>query len=308
VIDPECLLAFTTEVARHDARLFDEVLDWVATNGRWINAQRLSTIVERDHVGDAAVVGAVASWMSARDKSAKWRRLASRAVGAGEQRGVPLFQSSVPSAAQEPKARDPHFLRYGLLRGPVHARGLTRAVDMKPPENVVFKCRAAFGIGTRADVMAYLVCTDGGHPRRIAEILGYNHVRVTDVLASMAEAGMATMHAVGRTKHYRADRERWRPLFIPDESRAAQWVNWRPLTRGLTTLWREAWALDDTRADAYVVSSKMRQAMRAARDDLQRSGMEFSIEDDQGHVAESYMPVFVRDLQGIMGTMGGRRR
>lgn len=44
VIDPEPLLAFTSDVARHDARMFDEVLDWLVTNGHWINTQRLSTI------------------------------------------------------------------------------------------------------------------------------------------------------------------------------------------------------------------------------------------------------------------------
>lgn len=32
--DPEALLLFTLEVARADARLFDEVLDWLALNER----------------------------------------------------------------------------------------------------------------------------------------------------------------------------------------------------------------------------------------------------------------------------------
>jgi hypothetical protein len=39
---------------------------------------------------------------------------------------------------------------------------MTQSVHMKDPLNVMFKSRAAFGIGIRADVMAYLVSTDGG--------------------------------------------------------------------------------------------------------------------------------------------------
>jgi len=63
--------------------------------------------------------------------------------------------------------------------------------------------------------------------------------------------------------------------------------------------------LDDTRADACVFSSKMRKAMQAAKDDLQGSGIHFSIEDDNGYLAEAYLPVFLRDIEGITASLGG---
>jgi hypothetical protein len=308
VIDPEPLLAFTTEVARRDARMFDEVLDWLVTNGRWINTQRLSTIVKQDKTGDMAVIGAIASWLSEKDKSMKWRGMARHMVATEQKRSEALFaaQSGVPAGVSEQP--ETHFERYGLLRGPIHTRGMTKAVNMKDPLNVMFKSRAAFGIGIRADVMAYLVTTDGGYARRIAEILGYNHMRVSEVLAGMAEAGMITAHSAGRTRHYRVDREQWQSVILPVRSGVPQWVNWRPLVRGLTTIWREAWALDDTRADAYVFSSKMRKAMRTAKDDLQGSGVPFTIEDDKGYLAEAYLPVFLRDVEGVLNGMERRQR
>jgi hypothetical protein len=305
VIDPEPLLAFTTEVARRDARMFDEVLDWLVTNGRWINTQRLSTIVKQDKVGDTAVLGSIASWMSEQDRSMKWRGMARRMAATPQKRNAALFgaQSGVPAGvAEQPEA---HFERYGLLRGPIHTRGMTKAVNMKDPLNVMFKSRAAFGIGIRADVMAYLVTTDGGYARRIAEILGYNHVRVTEVLAGLAEAGMVTVHSAGRTRQYRADREKWQSVLLPERPSVFQWMNWRSLTRGLTTIWREVWALEDTRADAYVFSSKMRKAMQAARDGLQGSGVAFAIEDDQGYLAEAYLPVFIRDIERVLRVLAG---
>lgn len=305
VIDPEPLLVFTTEVARRDARIFDEVLDWLVTNGRWINTQRLSTIVRQDKVGDTAVIGAIASWMSEKDKSMKWRGVMRRMAATGQKRNEALFgaQSGVPAGVAEQP--EPHFERYGLLRGPIRARGMTQAVNMKDPLNVMFKSRAVFGIGIRADVMAYLVSTDGGYARRIAEILGYNHMRVSEVLAGMAEAGMVTVHAAGRTKHYGADQEQWQSVILPDRSNALRWVNWRALTRGLATLWRVVWALDAARAEAYVFSSKMRKAMQEARNDVLGSGISFTIEDDKAYLAEAYLPVFVRTVTGILRTLEG---
>lgn len=306
VIDPEPLLAFTTEVARRDARMFDEVVDWLVTNGRWINAQRLTTIVEQDRIGASAVVGSIASWMSDRDKSMKWRGVARHMAAVGQKE--PLFFSHSKGVAASDELREPHFERYGLLRGPIHTRGLTKSVNMKDPQNVIFRCRATFGIGVRADVMAYLVSTEGDYPRRIAEVLGYNHMRVSEVLAGMAEAGMATVHSAGRTKHYRVDPSQWRSVILPDVSATPQWVNWRPLTRGLTTIWRELWALDDARSDAYVFSSKMRKAMQEAKDDLQHSGINFAIEDDRNHVAEAYLPVFINTIEGVLKTLEGGPR
>lgn len=307
VIDPEPLLAFTTEVARRDARMFDEVLDWFLANGRWINTQRLATIVKQDRIGDPAVIGAIASWMSAQDKSMKWRGIARSMVAVEQKRSEPLFTAQPENPAETLGPSDTHFARYGLLRAPIRTRGMAKAVNMKDPRNVMFKSRAAFGIGIRADVMSYLAATDGGHARRIAEILGYNHMRVAEVLAGMAEAGMVTVHSAGRTRHYRIDRERWQSVIMPAQSRdPLLWVNWRPLVRGLTTLWREVWALDDTRADAYVFSSKMRKAMQAARDDLQGSGIHLTIEDDKGYLAEAYLPVFISTVDGVLHALDGR--
>jgi len=45
--------------------------------------------------------------------------------------------------------------------------------------------------------------------------------------------------------------------------------------------------------------------MQAAKDDLQGSGIHFSIEDDNGYLAEAYLPVFLRDIEGITASLGG---
>jgi hypothetical protein len=307
VIDPEPLLAFTTEVARHDARMFDEVMDWLVRNGNWINTQRLSTVVHQDNVGDKAVLGAIASWMAEQDKSMKWRGLAQRTVSAARTPAEPLFHTAKGRAPRPSSAADVHFQRYGLVRDTVRTRGMTQSVNMKDPANIMFKSRAVFGIGIRADVMAYMVTTEGAHPRDMARILGYNHMRVQEVLVGLAEAGVAFVRPVGRAKQYWIDRDKWRSVLVGEQCSTPQWVNWRALTRGLTAIWREARAIEEARADEYIFSSKMRTAMQSARNDLLGSGMGFAIEDDKGYVAEAYLPVFIRDAGSILKILRSRR-
>ncbi|MBI2440709.1 MAG: hypothetical protein HYV35_04985 [Lentisphaerae bacterium] len=305
VIDPEPVLAFTTDVARHDARMFDEVMDWLDTNGRWINIQRLSTVVRQDNVGDRAVLGAVASWMAERDKSMKWRGLAQWTVADVRKPEESLFRPGMGKTISGSEHADAHFQRYGLVRDTVRTRGMSQSVNMEDPVNIVFKSRAVFGIGIRADVMAYMMTTEGAHPRDVARTLGYNHMRVQEMLVGLADAGIAFVRPVGRAKHYWIDRDKWRSVLMGDQTSTLRWVNWRALTRGLTAIWRETWAIDEARADEYIFSSKMRSAMQAARNDLLGSGMRFVIEDDKGYVAEAYLPVFLRDVANMLNVLLG---
>ena len=212
----------------------------------------------------------------------------------------PLFHTATGKAIRGSEHADAHFQRYGLVRATVRPRGMTQLVNMNDPVNIMFKCRAVFGIGIRADVMAYMVTTEGAHPRDVARILGYNHMRVREVLVGLAEAGVAFVRPVGRSKQYWIDRDKWRSILMGEQIPPPRWVSWRALTRGLTAIWREAWAIEEARADEYIFSSKMRSAMQSARNDLLGSGMGFTIEDDQGYVAEAYLPVFIRDAGNIL--------
>ena len=47
----------------------------------------------------------------------------------------------------------------------------------------------------------------------------------------------------------------------------------------------------------------MKKAMQAAKDDLQGSGIPFTIADDKGYLAEAYLPVFGKDMDGIMNAL-----
>lgn len=57
--DPEALLLFTLQIARDDARLFDEVLDWLAVNAGVMSVRRLRNFYLGDsrdeRLGEAAL-------------------------------------------------------------------------------------------------------------------------------------------------------------------------------------------------------------------------------------------------------------
>ena len=213
VIDPEPLLLLTLEVARHDPRTFDEVLDWLITNGRWINVARLSALSDADRICAPEVLGAVAATLSEHDKTPKWRNLAGRlkplhdktpkwrnlaarlkplpdksAEALFRKNGQPLFL-----AGSEP---DAIFKSYGLLRTPVVTRGLSSPVLSSPASdwntaNFMFKARALFGVSIRADVFSFIVLHGASNPTRIARELGYSQRRVQDALLDMTSAGVS---------------------------------------------------------------------------------------------------------------------
>lgn len=104
VIDPEALLLFTCSIGRYDPRLFDEVMDWLLLNGRYINVQRLRTILRKEGFRGGPVLAAVADWLTQRSNPAKWRLLASRSEGAEEDSEEPLRTGAKSSAhVNEPR-------------------------------------------------------------------------------------------------------------------------------------------------------------------------------------------------------------
>ena len=75
IIDPEALLLFTTSVGRHDARLFDEVFDWVLKNGGDLSVQRLRHLLKNHPCGEPTVLAAMAERLGEESTHAKWRTL-----------------------------------------------------------------------------------------------------------------------------------------------------------------------------------------------------------------------------------------
>jgi hypothetical protein len=276
LVDPEPLLLLTWECARQDPRAFDEVLDWLAPNGRWINVVRLSSLLEEDQVCAPTIAGAVAAFMAERDKTPKWRTLAERCKPTGKARSEVLFQRQGKPLTSLAGQADRSFLRYGWERSPIQLRGQSQRLPAWTPASLVLKCRALFGVSIRADVFAYLVARGPATASGLARELGYSQRRVQDTLVDMQLADQFQTRFDGNRKEYSIDSNKgWQLLFEATPERAA-WFNWRAYGRAVSTVWKGAFALREEGLTAYLYESEMAKVLKAAMPDFTAAGLALS--------------------------------
>ena len=223
LIDPEALLLFSTRIARRDARLFDEVLDWLQLNADRINLQRLGRLQKEHALGEATVLAAIAAQLTKAKAHPKWRSVAARA----------LF----PSPNVEPRPLFAHlpvigrcddaWLTWGWQRPAVELRGLSQRPKPDQPSTFIFKLRALFGLQTRAEVMAWLLTHETGHPAEIARATGYFRGSIQSVLNELTQSGHLGALRVGREKRFGLRHSEWHYLMTwTDPKEFPQWIPW----------------------------------------------------------------------------------
>jgi hypothetical protein len=140
---------------------------------------------------------------------------------------VPLFPH-LPS----PNRTDEVFRRWGWLRSPLELRGLSKPPRPNQPGAFLLQLRALFGLQSRAEVMAWLLAHEAGHPAQIARETGYFRGSVQNVLNELEISGHVFATRDGREKRFIAPREHWRFLLTwsPDgPAEYPQWVPWAVL-------------------------------------------------------------------------------
>ena len=234
LIDPEALLLFSTIVARHDARLFDEILDWLQLNADALNLQRLARL-QKDHaLGDATVLAAMAAQITGGKAYPKWRTIVAR---------TPAFVVDTP-----PRSLFPHlpvigrgeatWLAWGWQRPPVELRGLSQAPRPDQPATFLFKLRALFGLQARAEVMAWLLTRETGHPAEIARATGYFRGSIQAVLNELSTSGHVFALRSGREKRFGLCHEEWRFLLTWSDAREfPRWMPWEVIFSLFQRLW-----------------------------------------------------------------------
>jgi hypothetical protein len=223
LIDPEALLLFSTVVARRDARLFDEVLDWLQLNADRLNLQRLARLQREHALGDATVLAAMAAQLTLAKAHPKWRTVAARnAPPASIAAARPLFPH-LPVIGRG----DETWLAWGWQRPPVELRGLSQAPRPDQPATFLFKLRALFGLQTRAEVIAWLLAHETGHPAEIARATGYFRGSIQSVLNELAASGHVFALRAGREKRFGLRHDEWRFLLTwPAAKEFPNWVPW----------------------------------------------------------------------------------
>jgi hypothetical protein len=221
IIDPEALVLMSTVFARHDARLFDEMADWLQRNGTWINVLRLTRLQREHELGEDTVLGALAEHMIKDSSHAKWKVLAKAPPIVSE--AAPLFPH-LPA----PSRTDEIFRKWGWLRPPLDLRGLSRPPRPNQPASFLLKLRALFGRQSRAEVFAWLLTHPSGHPAQIARETAYFRGSVQNVLNELELSGHVFATREGREKRFVAPRDPWRFLLTWTQGGSAEFPQWVP--------------------------------------------------------------------------------
>lgn len=285
--DPEALLLFTLPVARRDPRLFDEVLDWLRLNGRLLSVQRLTNLARGDAEGRRLVAAALA-WAGAHNPALRFR--ASELADASEGEMEELFRTDGETLFHG--EQDTWFLARGFSRPRADPSLKSQPPEVSAPFNLAFRMRLLFGIGTRSEVVRYLLTTE--HPeasaQQVAEATAFAKRNVSESLAALADARVIETRWRRNERVYRVDHKRWTPLLGIGLRELPDFVAWIPLLRALRAI--VGWLDEDAASERseYLRASEARRLVDRVRPDLLAAGVD--VPDDRGAVGAAYWPVF----------------
>jgi hypothetical protein len=296
IIDPEALLLFTCTMGRHDPRLFDEALDWLVENGRFINVMRLKRILRTAKFAGERTLAAVAACLCKGTEAAKWKLLAESVPPPAS--AEEFFIS--PDGKTQPVLGEPepHFLRYGFKRGPLRLRGYSQTFRPAQPTNLALQLRALFGINVRCEIALYLLTHEAAHASQIARDAYYYERAVQSTLVDMNQSGVVGLRMSGREKHYWLKPESWAAML--NRPNFPQWVTWPPLFSALERIWLKVNDPQLQELDPLLQSSELRRLMVDIRPALERARYDKHLSDDREYLGEKYLPVFLNDVMKLL--------
>ncbi|MEX1185086.1 MAG: hypothetical protein WEA80_00665 [Gemmatimonadaceae bacterium] len=181
IIDPEALVLCSLAMVEREPRLADALVSWCATNSAHLSVQRLNNLARDYPAGVPAQLPGLAHVMVKEGQDFRWRSLAGP--------GTPPTD---------------------LMR---RAPKQSTVVPLDRPSAFLLRMRALFGLGLRADIVAFLLRKgdpqDYSDAGEIARALGYNRTAVKRTLDVLGAAGALSVtegadpgYAIGWSRTY----------------------------------------------------------------------------------------------------------
>ena len=317
IIDPESLLVFSLQMARFEPRLFDEILDWVVINAKWIDNQRLRRIIKERNEETQRLFSAVACMTSerARTYQRKWQPLSEirthDRVGAyghvGAHGRAPLqvlFRTKEGRPFPEPKNHDQIFMRYGFLRETFDLRRMSKEVSNASPSNLRFSLRGLFGIGSRSECILYLLTHEAAHPSEMAQSIGVSTKAAQDMLVELSSSDLILTRIKGKRKlEYWLSKKRWWEFLYGsnfEDIKRPCWLDWIAVFNALESIWEVLNEIEETKSK-YMRSSKLRQAMVEISEEFLKSGIEVPSVPDENVPPKEYEQAFQKFITQVLG-------
>jgi hypothetical protein len=290
VIDPEALLLVTTTFGRYEPRLFDEVLDWLNTNSQSINLQRLQNLSQV--IGRRSVLNGIAAHLARRTINGKWRTLLRNAEPPAPSE---LLFPDVPVIGQP----DDLFAQHGWRRGPVKLRQLSQSPNPDQVTNLLFKLRSLFGVQARAEVMAFLLTNEAGHPAEMAERLAYFPRTIQSTLNDMERSGHVLSGRSGREKRFWLRRDEWRFLItwqVPARE-FPTWIDWASRFAALEAVWKFLTSAELSSSPAGVQAIELRATLEKLSPEFLRE----HIQPPAGAGGAEFVSSVLESFQKLLG-------
>jgi hypothetical protein len=297
VIDPEPLLLLSLTACRYDARLFDEILDWLQVNGSFLNVQRLKAIEKQAGFQAKAQLAAVSEILGKKSLYAlKWKGLAASHTPTGKE---PLFIGKDGTPLPVTNVLSAEFSAHGLLRAPVKLRGYSQQFPARGTATLLLRLRALLGVNSRCEILCLLGAANEIHPSDVARQTGYLPRTAQLALAEMAQSGVIEVRASNREKRYLL-----KPGMLDDllraENEPTPWQNWTPLFRALETLLLGITDPKRQDLDPLLLSSELRRLARELRPLLGDAGYATCLRDDTSYRGAEYAEIFFDDMRGLL--------
>lgn len=300
VIDPEPLLLISLTVCRYDARLFDEILDWLTVNGAFMNVQRLKSLEKQFDFRCKAQLSAVSELLGKKSNYAlKWKNLS---VSHTLETAESLFY--MKDGKPLPLSGDyaPEFKVHGLLRGPLKLRGYSQPFPIHGMSSLLLRLRALLGVNARCELLCLLGSAEEIHPADIARQTGYFPRTIQNALAEMARSGVVEVRSSNREKKYWLQPGLLDNLLRPD-GKSTAWINWSPLFRALEMLWLGLIDPKRQNLDPLLLASEFRRLTMEMRPLLGEAGWGIYLRNESAYKGEEYGKVFIQDMTALLGRL-----
>ena len=306
IIDPESLLVFSIEMTRYEPRLFDEILDWLVVNGKWIDIQRLRGIVKNRDIKTQRILSAVASYVfkEAKSYSRKWQTISTFKRELSETKQEALFITKKGVAYPQPQNESDIFSCFGFIRETFTLRKMSRPVSDAVSSNIRFLLRALFGIGSRAECILFLLTHEAGHPSEVSEAIGVSIRAAQDMLIELSTSGLINTRIKGKRKieYWLSQKKWWEFLYGMniEEIKLPVWLNWIALFSALISVWNVICDIENTDSD-YLRSSKLREAMDVIGLEFSKSGLDLPLIPGRNIRPEKYEEEFQKFISEVLG-------
>ncbi len=252
----------------------DTVHDWVARWSDLLSVQRTRNLARAFPTTIAQELRTVATTAYERGKDFRW--------------GPVIKDGAGPASDDGGSARDTR-LPMGVTRLAVERDAL-----------LVLRFRMAFGVGARADALAYLLArgTAWSSVTEIAQATGYTPSAIRRALDRMAEAEIVMMVDDGTTR-YRCDATPWATLLGLRDT-VEPWRYWLQHFTFVSTFADWADGIARRKLTAYAITEAMRGVARSFRPTDDRDGLRTW---DHAFRDGSTMPEMQDALADVAGTL-----